>query len=425
MLPMRAGHPGTASYATRTRNAVVALSFLSVLALLGVATFIIWLGVTKADEDDILPAPLPVVQSWVEYPGNPIYNPYPAPFIPTRAEDYYPWVVFDLYGFDNGRSGLRSPTYRMWHQNPTNLAMSTSLDGIHWQLVGELQGIGASQGYHAIVLYSADRFARSTAYYYKLYYWTGDSATFASALYAESVDGFTFVNLRTLVQDPSALLLTGVVNTLLYRFFGFGSVYYNAASRNVSGQPWTFPFVTLYDVGQTDSPAPGTAQGTSSEGIAMATSLDGITWSLYGQDPVLIPAGNSEWPFFDQSICARGTAFQDNTGLWNLYYTGSNRHFVDGTYFAHAIGRATSRNGVSWSRDPYSPIFSYRDPTLWRNDRTWASYVQCGLWETQRTYSCKMWYSGGTFLSGSSGPALTGTNQAIGYATYVPQVTPT
>jgi len=92
-----------------------------------------------------------------------------------------------------------------------------------------------------------------------------------------------------------------------------------------------------------------------------------------------------------------------------MYYSGSNLNFTDGVVYAHGIGHATSRDGVTWSLDASNPTFYYNNGVAWRNSRTYTPFVLLGTFGGGPLV-WKMWFSGG---SGTSA----GVNMGIGYAT--------
>ena len=70
-------------------------------------SFILLLGIVNASPAITLDNTL-----WVEYPGNPVFDPI------TKA--YYPCVILD--------GGI----YKMWYATETDIAYATSSDGISW-----------------------------------------------------------------------------------------------------------------------------------------------------------------------------------------------------------------------------------------------------------------------------------------------------
>ena len=178
---------------------------------------------------------------WIESSLSPIYNPYNASVL---DEDYFPYVLYDSKKF-SGHGG--SFHYKMYHQGTADtIALSYSDDGITWQLFGLTNLV---PGFHPCVIYSADKFGGSSQYYYKAYFWTGSVTTDETSIkQADSLDGITWVNIASISQNPSFPLITGVFGTLLYHNYGPSFIYFNPSSTNISGSPFTYPFILFYDV---------------------------------------------------------------------------------------------------------------------------------------------------------------------------------
>ncbi len=79
-------------------------------------------------------------------------------------------------------------------------------------------------------------------------------------------------------------------------------------------------------------------------------------WKLGAANPVFSGAGDNEW---DQRIRERGWILIDK-GIWHLWYTGYNPERSP----LRMLGHATSRDGVTWTRDPANPLHS----TSWVED---------------------------------------------------------
>lgn len=344
---------------------------------------------------------VPVLSSiwtaWTESPSDPIYNPIPV----TDGEDYFPYVVFENNKFDGNGDAF---FYKMWHQgsNPSgSIALSYSNDGVNWTLKGETN---LSPAYHPVVLYDKNRFGGGI-YPYKMWYWTGNVGITPDVIqYAFSMDGITWTAPQPITQDLTFPIVTGVSPGYFYHLYGPGFIIYNPSATSVPGQPYTFPYVMFFDTA-----TEGFGPGTSVEQIGLAYSSDGIAWTRYGTQPILIPSGNgTDWDathFYRPSIIK-------SQGVYHMYFSGSNENIdpLTTVVYAHGIGHASSADGISWTKDP-NPIFIYSDGVAWRNSRTYTPFVlfdpSCSL---SSSSFAKMWFTGGTGLT-------TGINQGIGYAT--------
>lgn len=336
--------------------------------------------------------------AWTESPSDPIYNPIPM----TDGEDYFPYVVYGDGKFDGNGDAF---FYKMWHQgsNPSgSIALSYSNDGVNWTLKGETN---LSPAYHPVVLYDKNRFGGGS-YPYKMWFWTGTVGLTPDVIqYAFSTDGITWTTPQPITQDAMSPIVTGVSPGYFYHLYGPGFVMYNPSATSVAGQPYTFPYVMFFDTS-----SEGFGPGSSVEQIGLAYSSDGIAWTRFGTDPILIPSGNgTDWDathFYRPSIVVSG-------GVYHLYYSGSNQAIdpLTTVVYAHGIGHAASLDGITWLKDS-SPIFIYSDGISWRNSRTYTPFVLLDPFCNSNTPSAtaKMWFTGGTGTT-------TGENQGIGYAT--------
>lgn len=341
---------------------------------------------------------------WTETEKNPIYNPYSFLILP---EDYYPYVVFDLQKFSGHGAAFN---YKMWHQGSDSngsIAVSFSPNGINWSGVTETN-LNPPAG-HAVVLYDKNKFGVVGGKFYKIWFWTlNESSSISEIRYSESNDGVNWAvganNSIPITQNPLSPLVTGS------GFFAFlrgpGFVIYNPSATSIPGQPYTFPYVMFYDIGQTDQ------ADVQAVNIGLAFSSNGTFWTRYGNAPVFLAVPNQDdW---DSTHVFRPSLLQiDN--IYHLFYSGSNQNIdrrvtlPDG----HGFGHASSIDGINWMRDPTNPILIDSNRVLWRESRTYTPFVlgsqYCGT---------QLWFVGGSTGSGGGGsdPQL-GQNQAIGYAT--------
>lgn len=333
---------------------------------------------------------------WTEYPTDPIYNPYPSSILP---EDYFPCVIFDKHKFhDDGDSVY----YKMWHQSANGIALSYSDDGIHWTLKGDTN---LANGFHPCVVYDKNGFGGGSNHY-KIWFWTGSPSTTIDVIqYAESTDGITWTTPVAVTQNPSSPLVDGITPGYFYHLYGPGFVLYNSSPTSIAGLPYTFPYVMFYDTS-----SEGLGPGSSVEQIGLAYSSDGLNWTRFGSEPILIPSGiATDW---DGTHAFRPSVINVH-GTYHLFYSGSNDNIDPDTTvpYAHGIGHASSADGINWALDSDNPIFIYSDGIAWRNTRTYTPFVLFGKFCSKHC-NClaKMWFTGGAGLT-------PGENQAIGYAT--------
>ena len=97
--------------------------------------------------------------------------------------------------------------------------------------------------------------------------------------------------------------------------------------------------------------------GTTANGddIGYALSMDGVDWQRHPYNPVLRRGTNAG--SFDRDGASVGcAAFDGDSGVFHLWYTGSNSGGI-GTTFGHA----TSPDGIHWSKNLLNPIDVFRN----------------------------------------------------------------
>ncbi|MCL5874972.1 MAG: hypothetical protein M1114_00675 [Candidatus Dependentiae bacterium] len=328
---------------------------------------------------------------WTEYPTDPIYNPGTA---------YYPSVVYDANRFNDN-----SAFYKMWYATSGIIGLAYSEDGINWITQAAVTGFPNSiNGSHPDVLYDPNGFGGG-AYNYRMWLWDPSAplASISAIKFSQSTDGINWTVPVSVTQDPASPLVTGISPGYFYHLYGPGDVsYFPERTNPIPGEPLTYPYVMYFDTSSEGSP------GLSVEQIGLAYSVDGLFWTRYGTEPVLIPSNNSaDW---DGEYIYQPSIIQVN-GIWHMYYSGSNGLPIGsaGNTTAHGIGHATSIDGIHWVKDA-NPIFYILDGVAWRNNRTYTPEVIFAPFCTSSSGSshiAKMWFSG----------ANSSDVKAIGYAT--------
>jgi len=173
-------------------------------------------------------------------------------------------------------------------------------------------------------------------------------------------------------------------------------VLYNPSAANSGSDPFDYSFAMYYD---------GTTGGF--ERVGLGYSADGVSWTRYGDEPVL-DSGSHTWGDpspWDSSYVGTGTVLKDDDGVYHFWYSGGT------TALHHGIGYATSPDGIHWSKGADNPIFHVNDGVSWRDARTYTPIV---LYNSTRfdghgtPEQYKMWFTGD------------GGDRAIGYATLNP-----
>ncbi len=151
----------------------------------------------------------------------------------------------------------------------------------------------------------------------------------------------------------------------------------------------TYPYVMFFDTS-----TEGFGPGTSVEQTGLAYSSDGVFWTRYGTQPVIIPSGNVNE--LDGQYIYRPSVFKFQ-GVYHLFYSGSDGQPTgsDGNTTAHGIGHASSIDGINWTLDQNNPIFSISNGVSWRNNRTYTPWVIfysfCNMGSGNLA---KMWFTG-------------------------------
>ena len=83
--------------------------------------------------------------------------------------------------------------------------------------------------------------------------------------------------------------------------------------------------------------------------IYRATSSDGISWNI---NPTPLVEHGPKGDFDEKGIETPSVVKVD--GTYHMYYTGSN--FTDSHMGRFAIGHATSKDGINWTKDPKNPV---------------------------------------------------------------------
>ena len=115
----------------------------------------------------------------------------------------------------------------------------------------------------------------------------------------------------------------------------------------------------------------------SSYAIGYATSLDGVTWAKYSNNPVLSAGAPGSW---DDIFIANPCVIFDGTN-YKMWYEGFGGS-------ARVIGYATSSDGISWTKHPQNPVLSTGAGGSWDE----LMVISPTVLFNGSTY--KMWYMG-------------------------------
>jgi hypothetical protein len=325
----------------------------------------------------ILTGSAPAIADWqntlIPDPLNPIFDPSDP-----GDRVYYQTVLYDVNGFGNGAAG---PFYRMWYSDGhTVIAAAESDDGIIWTETGD--GVGLTNPHHSQVVYDSGGFGNGGAGpFYKIWYWdTTKLYSIDSIRTAESNDGSNWVNDQAIANDPLKPIIVTQVPKVAWNSGTYGpvNVFYHSSAANSGTDPFNYSYTMYFD-----------ATTGAFEETGLGYSVDGITWSLYQDAPVL-PRGvvAGQW---DQNYASFGSVVRDQEGLWHFWYSGGVVAMGDG-----GIGYASSPDGINWTKSPSNPFIA-PVPGTWENTKPYTPQV---LYDINR-YSghgnnsqYKMWHAG-------------------------------
>jgi len=89
--------------------------------------------------------------------------------------------------------------------------------------------------------------------------------------------------------------------------------------------------------------------------VGYASSPDGITWTKYASNPVLDVGPPGSW----DELRARTPSVIYDGLTYHMWYSGPGA----GSYYR--IGYATSPDGITWTKSPLNPVFSYGSSGSW------------------------------------------------------------
>ena len=108
----------------------------------------------------------------------------------------------------------------------------------------------------------------------------------------------------------------------------------------------------------------GQAKGRSA--IGYATSPDGLSWMRKAARPVLAPGQ----PWEKVAVMCPHVLWDEAAGEFRMWYSGGEQYEPD------AIGYATSRDGLAWTKQRENPVFK-SDPRIeWEKHKVTACHVE-------------------------------------------------
>ncbi|MCF8275609.1 MAG: T9SS type A sorting domain-containing protein [Flavobacteriales bacterium] len=282
----------------------------------------------------------------------------------------------DIYAISDCWVLKEGATYKMWYTGgglnyPTDtelrsrICYATSSDGVNWTkyagnpvLDVSYNGAWDSLGVETVsVIIDEDAPAGQR---YKMWYAGQYFNEYRYEIgYAYSADGISWT------KHGNPVLQVGTANEWDNGFLEGPSVVKDGSTY----QMW----YCGYDVTVNGSPTDGKAS------IGYATSTDGINWTKYANNPIMV-TGVGNW----ESVYVQDPhVIKDDLGYYMWYGGGS-----DDSHYDQQVGYATSFDGINWGKSPLNPVLTRGNPGDW--DQLVASFPSV----INDGGGYKMWYTG-------------------------------
>jgi len=264
--------------------------------------------------------------TWLDYQLNPIFTPDNSFTQPNHVQE--PKVIFD-----NGK-------FKMWYMNIYNagkadISYAESKDGIHWlTVVTEAVLTPSEAGKWDDYTVSPGPVIKEDGQY-KMYYngWHDQSEMEHIGL-AVSADGIHWEKQNSPVLQA---------NSIEYRL---------TATSIVKKDGVYFLFYSYKP------------QYSIEFRICLATSSDGLNFTRYQGNPILVPT--KSWEGY--GLLYATVIYED--GLFKMIYNNEERS---------AFGLATSTDGYSWTKKISNPVFKVENTTInWCSNITYCNLIHSG-----------------------------------------------
>ena len=286
---------------------------------------------------------------WTEYPGNPVITTGPS-----GSWDYH-WIAV-------GSVVKQDSQYTMWYSgappsgDQVQSGRATSIDGIIWHhdtlnpvlKIGSLGSWDDDGSFDPNVLLDSSGF--------KMWFAGMHRPASTQIGFASSVDGRVW---RKSVLNP--ILKYGIGSEWDAVYLEPDAVLFDDSTYKMwymGGKGDVFP--------------------TTSAAIGYATSIDGIHWTKYPQNPVMESGSSGSWD-------AGGIGLQEvikDEGYYLMWYTGKIINFHQQTM--RGIGFAVSTDGIHWKKYPGNPVIPQK--SLWNSASPYSPKV------IREGDVYKMWY---------------------------------
>jgi predicted GH43/DUF377 family glycosyl hydrolase len=306
----------------------------------------------------------PQLDRWIRYYKNPIFQPGPKGSWEEKSVD-----CFTVGYFQN--------QYWMWYVGtPNNLncqmGLATSPDGINWTRHPDnpVLKIGQAGEWDDGILICQHVMFDKEEGIFKMWYVGGSNEGAFGFGYATSPDGAHWTKYAgNPVMVPTQPWEIGTVleGQTLLKMNGEYKMWYGAISI-----------------------------GSDISNVGYASSPDGIHWTKSTLNPLITPSGGTPLEWDGYSVDTPDVLYDGR--IYTMYYRGWRKK--SGISY---IGKATSPDGIVWTRDPDNPVFVtgnipgawdsfqiYRARIFWATggeDRPAAAVDR--LWFTGRDYTLK------------------------------------
>jgi predicted GH43/DUF377 family glycosyl hydrolase len=314
---------------------------------------------------------------WTKYSNNPIlspgvYNGVSSYGVSGSFDARHAWMPMVI--FDNGLYKMWYVGYEGVHYGKYSIGYAVSEDGINWcpyernpvLRPGNPGSFDDGFIWGGTVLKLNDE--------YRMYYGAySNSRGKWSIGFAGSQDGIHWRKI------PEALIPAGPPGS-----WDQDGPNAPCVMRDSSGQYWMW-----YS---------GNSQPTTA--IGLATSLDGIAWSKYAGNPIMVSDPKDKW----ESFLVTDSRIVKVNLTYHMFY-----HGAPGPY-GYQIGYASSTDGIHWTRYPNNPVLTLGAP--W----AWDGYSLSQHWVLWKDGVFKMWYGardyGNVFQIGYATSPLTVTSMS-------------
>lgn len=306
----------------------------------------------------LLDLSFPPLDRWIRYYKNPIFQPGPRGTWEENSADCF-------------TVGFFQDKYWLWYVGtPRDLrcqiGLATSPDGVNWTRHPDnpILRLGPAGSWDDTILICQHILLDKEENVFKMWYVGGSKAGVFGIGYATSPDGIRWTkHAANPVMVPTQPWEMGTVleGQTLLKEKGVYKMWYGAI-----------------------------ALGSDISNIGYATSNDGIHWTKLPSNPIITPAGGAPLEWDGYSVDTPDVLHDGRQYV--MYYRGWRKK--SGVSY---IGKATSIDGLAWTRDPENPIFvTGQIPGAWDSFQIYRARVFWATGGEDRPTAAvdRMWFTG-------------------------------